>query len=304
MERYNSVSSYLKEKFGQKILKVSIDAGFTCPNRENGRRGCIFCGEDGAGEFAASRSLSITEQIESQIEFLKHKSKTDKYIAYFQSFTNTYGNVVDLRKKYYEALDHPNIVGISIATRPDCIDKKIADLLYEISKIKETWVELGFQTSNEGTAKLINRGYRNTELIKSINLLHNRGIKTIVHLIFGLPYETNIDWLNSIKFINELPIWGIKFHSLYIYRDSLLYDYYLKHKFNILERQEYVDGVCSAIEILREDIVIHRITGDPDKKKLYLPKWPMDKIRVIGNINKELKEKKIIQGKKPYLQEV
>lgn len=296
MQRYNNLSTYMKKTFGEKILKVSIDGGFTCPNRLNGKKGCIFCGDEGAGEFAGSRRLSITEQIDSQIKFLKHKSKSDKYIAYFQSFTNTFAPVEVLRKKYYEALNHPNIVGISIATRPDCIDEDIKDLLSEISKQYETWVELGFQTSNEETAKIINRGYENSIFKEQVLLLHNRGIKTITHIIFGLPFETHEDFMNTVKYINSLPIWGVKFHSLYIYEDSPLYKYYLNTMFKIIEREEYIDAVCDAIEILRQDIIIHRITGDPDKNKLFKPIWPKDKIKVIGNINKELKERDIMQG--------
>lgn len=296
MQRYNNLSTYMKKTFGEKILKVSIDGGFTCTNRLNGKKGCIFCGDEGAGEFAGSRRLSITEQIDSQIKFLKHKSKSDKYIAYFQSFTNTFAPVEVLRKKYYEALNHSNIVGISIATRPDCIDEDIKDLLSEISKQYETWVELGFQTSNEETAKIINRGYENSIFKEQVLLLHNRGIKTITHIIFGLPFETHEDFMNTVKYINSLPIWGVKFHSLYIYEDSPLYKYYLNTMFKIIEREEYIDAVCDAIEILRQDIIIHRITGDPDKNKLFKPIWPKDKIKVIGNINKELKERDIMQG--------
>ena len=296
MQRYNNLSTYMKKTFGEKILKVSIDGGFTCPNRLNGKKGCIFCGDEGAGEFAGSRRLSITEQIDSQIKFLKHKSKSDKYIAYFQSFTNTFAPVEVLRKKYYEALNHPNIVGISIATRPDCIDDDIKDLLSEISKRYETWVELGFQTSNEVTAKIINRGYENIVFKNQVLSLHNKGIKTIAHMIFGLPFETHEDFMNTVKYINSLPIWGVKFHSLYIYEDSPLYKYYLNTMFKIIEREEYIDAVCDAIEILRQDIIIHRITGDPDKNKLFKPIWSKDKIKVIGNINKELKERDIMQG--------
>lgn len=296
MQRYNNLSAYMKKTFGEKILKVSIDGGFTCPNRLNGKKGCIFCGDEGAGEFAGSRRLSITEQIDSQIKFLKHKSKSDKYIAYFQSFTNTFAPVEVLRKKYYEALNHPNIVGISIATRPDCIDEDIKDLLSEISKRYETWVELGFQTSNEVTAKIINRGYENIVFKNQVLSLHNKGIKTIAHMIFGLPFETHEDFMNTVKYINSLPIWGVKFHSLYIYEDSPLYKYYLNTMFKIIEREEYIDAVCDAIEILRQDIIIHRITGDPDKNKLFKPIWSKDKIKVIGNINKELKEREIMQG--------
>lgn len=296
MQRYNNLSTYMKKTFGEKILKVSIDGGFTCPNRLNGKKGCIFCGDEGAGEFAGSRRLSITEQIDAQIKFLKHKSKSDKYIAYFQSFTNTFAPVEVLRKKYYEALNHPNIVGISIATRPDCIDDDIKDLLSEISKRYETWVELGFQTSNEVTAKIINRGYENIVFKNQVLSLHNKGIKTIAHMIFGLPFETHEDFMNTVKYINSLPIWGVKFHSLYIYEDSPLYKYYLNTMFKIIEREEYIDAVCDAIEILRQDIIIHRITGDPDKNKLFKPIWSKDKIKVIGNINKELKERDIMQG--------
>ncbi|WP_300409008.1 TIGR01212 family radical SAM protein [Lagierella sp.] len=299
MERYNSLSSYLKNRFGEKILKVSIDGGFTCPNRLNGNRGCIFCGEDGAGEFSGSRKLSITEQIDSQIKFLEHKSKSSKYMAYFQSFTNTFASPETLKSKYYEALNHPNILGISVATRPDCIDDNVLEILEEISKSHELWVELGFQSSKQSTVKLINRGYENHVFQRAVMSLHKKGIKTVAHIIFGLPNESHENWMDTVRFVNSLPVWGIKFHSLYIYKDSLIYDYYLNNRFKILQRDEYIDGVCDAIAILSKDIVIHRLTGDPDKKKLFLPKWPVDKIRVIGTINKKLKERNIFQGAKP-----
>lgn len=296
INRYNTLNSYFKNKYGEKILKVSLDGGFSCPNRENGLKGCLFCSEKGAGEFAGSRNLSITEQITEQIEFLKNKSKSNKYIAYFQNFTNTYDTVENLEKVYFEALNNENIIGIAIATRADCLNDKIIDLLDLINKKFELWIELGFQTSNEKTANLIRRGYDNSVFSKAVDKLKKKNIKIVTHLIFGLPYEIEEDWINSIKYISDLNIWGIKFHSLYIQNDSDIYNYYIENKFTLISKKEYVSIVCKAISLIPKDYIVHRITGDGDKSKLYLPKWSADKLSVIGAINKELKLKDIYQG--------
>ena len=200
INRYYSLSDYFKNKYGNKILKLSINGGFSCPNRENGLNGCLFCSEDGSGKFAGSSNLSIAKQIKEQIEFLKFKSKSEMYIAYFQSFTNTYDKVENLRKKYFEALSHENIIGLAIATRPDCIDDDMINLFKEINKNKELWIELGFQTSNEETASIVRRGYVNKVFEDTLKKLNNAGIKTVTHLIFGLPYETEEDWLKSNLF--------------------------------------------------------------------------------------------------------
>lgn len=296
INRYRTLGSYFKDEYGEKILKLSLNGGFSCPNRENGLRGCLFCSDEGSGEFAGNIKMSITEQIEEQMEFLKNKSKSDKYTAYFQSFTNTYDNVIALKDKYYEALNNESIIGVAIATRPDCLDDEIIDLLGEINEKYELWIELGFQTSNEKTANLIRRGYNNEVFNLAVNRLKDKNIKVVTHLIFGLPEEKEEDWISSIKYIANLNIWGVKFHSLYIQKNSDIYEYYLKNKFNLITKEEYVSIVGKAISLIPKDYIVHRITGDADKSKLFLPKWSADKLSVIGAINKELKERGIRQG--------
>lgn len=232
------------------------------------------------------------------MDFLSHKNTSNKYIAYFQNFTNTYDTVGNLRKKYYLALEHDMIKGLAIATRPDCIDDEITELLMEINESYELWVELGFQTSNESTASLIRRGYDNETFINAFNKLDKAGIKVVTHLIFGLPEEDYNDWINSVKFISKLNIWGIKFHNLFIQYDSDIYNYYLENKFKFISKDEYVEIVCEAIRLIPKDTIVHRLTGDGDKSKLFMPKWSADKLSVIGTIQKELKLKNIYQGDK------
>ncbi|WP_242491894.1 TIGR01212 family radical SAM protein [Miniphocaeibacter massiliensis] len=290
------LNDYFKDKYGKKILKLSINAGFSCPNRENGLNGCLFCSEAGSGEFGGNVKKSITEQIEEQIKFLSYKNKSDSYIAYFQSFTNTYDSIDNLKRKYFEALNHEKVIGLAIATRPDCINNSIINLLEEINEKYELWVELGFQTSNENTAKLIRRGYINEVFKNTVNKLNNSKIKTVAHLIFGLPYESEKDWLNSINYLANKNLWGIKFHSLYIQKNSDLYDFYLKNKFKIIDKEEYISIVSKALGLIPKEYVVHRVTGDADKTELFLPKWSADKLSVICSIQKKLKEDSILQG--------
>lgn len=296
MNRYYTLSDYFKEKYGYKILKLSVNGGFTCPNRINGLKGCLFCSDLGSGEFGEDSSLSIREQIVRQKNFLKHKNKANKYIAYFQSFTNTFDKIENLENKYYEALNCDTIIGLAIATRPDCIDDKVIELLKEINEKYELWVELGFQTSNAKTANLIRRGYDNSVFIDAVGRLNSAGIKVVSHLIFGLPNENVEDWVNSVDFISKMNLWGVKFHSLYIQKNSDLYKYYLENNFKIISKDEYTDMVCRAISLIPKNYVVHRLTGDADKTQLYLPKWSADKLSVIGLIQKKLKIKNIVQG--------
>ena len=296
INRYNTLNDYFINKYGEKILKLSINGGFSCPNRINGMKGCLFCSEKGSGEFGGDINLSIENQIYEQKEFLKYKNKSNKYIAYFQSFTNTFDSINNLRRKYYGALNCEEIIGIAIATRPDCISEDIIELLKEINEKYELWVELGFQTSNEYTGNIIRRGYNNNDFEKAVELLDKADIKAVAHIIFGLPKEDKNDWLNTIKYIADKKLWGIKFHSLYIQKNSDLYEYYDEYKFNIIEKEEYIDIVCKAISLIPKQWVIHRITGDGDKKELFLPKWSADKLSIISSIQKSLKDKNIYQG--------
>ena len=295
MQRYNDLSSYLKEKFGSKLLKLSIDGGFSCPNRKNGKSGCKFCSESGSGEFTTKRK-SITEQLNAQIEFLKEKDKNNGYIAYFQSYTNTFLPLEELRKMYYEAINFPNVKVLSIATRADCFNEEIYNLLEELNEKIEVWIELGLQSSNEKTRNNMNIGYSTETFENCVKKLKELNIKTIFHIIFGLPNETKIDYKNTIDYVNTKKPWGIKIHSLYIQNDCELYEEYLKNSFKVITWDEYINALIMAIENLDKDIIIHRLTGDGDKEKLIAPLWSKDKIKTIGEISKILKQKNSYQG--------
>ena len=295
MQRYNDLSSYLKEKFGSRLLKLSIDGGFSCPNRKNGKKGCKFCSENGSGEFTTRRK-SITEQLNAQINFLKDKDKYNGYIAYFQSYTNTFLPVEELRKMYYEAINFPNVKVLSIATRADCFNEEIYNLLEELSEKIEVWIELGLQSSNEKTRNSMNIGYSTETFENCVKRLKELNIKTIFHIIFGLPNETKEDYKNTIDYVNTKKPWGIKIHSLYIQNDCELYEEYLKNSFKVITWDEYIDALIMAIENLDKDIIIHRLTGDGDKEKLVAPLWSKDKIKTIGEISKILKQKNSYQG--------
>lgn len=295
MQRYNDLSSYLKEKFGSRLLKLSIDGGFSCPNRKNGKKGCKFCSESGSGEFTTKRK-SITEQLNAQIKFLKDKDKYNGYIAYFQSYTNTFLPVEELRKMYYEAINFPNVKVLSIATRADCFNEEIYNLLEELNEKIEVWIELGLQSSNKKTRNNMNIGYSTETFENCVKRLKELNIKTIFHIIFGLPNETKIDYKNTIDYVNTKKPWGIKIHSLYIHNDCELHEEYLKNNFEVLTWDEYIDALIMAIENLDKDIIIHRLTGDGDKEKLIAPLWSKDKIKTIGEISKILKQKNSYQG--------
>ncbi|MFP5494442.1 TIGR01212 family radical SAM protein [Parvimonas sp. G1641] len=295
MQRYNDLSSYLKEKFGSRLLKLSIDGGFSCPNRKNGKKGCKFCSESGSGEFTTKRK-SITEQLNAQIKFLKDKDKYNGYIAYFQSYTNTFLPVEELRKMYYEAINFPNVKVLSIATRADCFNEEIYNLLEELNEKIEIWIELGLQSSNEKTRNNMNIGYSTETFENCVKRLKEINIKTIFHIIFGLPNESKEDYKNTIDYVNTKKPWGIKIHSLYIQNDCELHEEYLKNNFKVLTWDEYIDALIMAIENLDKDIIIHRLTGDGDKEKLVAPLWSKDKIKTIGEISKILKQRNSYQG--------
>ena len=292
----NLLNDYLKQTFGCKVYKISLNAGLTCPNRDGtlDNRGCIFCSKGGSGDFAQSPKLSITEQIEQGKNLVSKKITNGKYIAYFQAYTNTYGPIEYLKKIYYEAANHPDIVAISIATRPDCINEEIATLLFELNKIKPVFVELGLQTSNEDSAIFIRRGYKNEVFEKSISLLS--GLNIVVHVIIGLPNETTSDIINTIKYINQFPIQGVKLQLLHILKDTDLYDYYTKNPFNILTLEQYGDILMACVKHLRSDIVIHRLTGDGPKKILVEPLFSANKRMVLNYINNRLRTENIVQG--------
>mgnify|MGYP000203499650 FL=1 len=289
---YLSFNKYLKDKFGQKVYKISLDGGFTCPNRDGktGTRGCIFCSKGGSGDFAESREMSITEQIESGKKKVEKKIKSGKYIAYFQAFTNTYAPVEMLRQKYEEAINHPDIVALSIATRPDCLGDDVLRLLDEMNKIKPVFVELGLQTIHQKSAKYIRRGYDLSVYDKAVRDLNEIGVNIVVHVILGLPNESENDMLETVKYVCESGANGIKLQLLHVIDGTDLAKDYEKGLFKTLEFDEYVNLIVKCVKIIPKDIVIHRLTGDGAKKDLIAPLWSADKKRVLNAINKALRE--------------
>lgn len=289
---YLSFNKYLKDKFGQKVYKISLDGGFTCPNRDGktGTRGCIFCSKGGSGDFAESREMSITEQIESGKKKVEKKIKSGKYIAYFQAFTNTYAPVEMLRQKYEEAINHPDIVALSIATRPDCLGDDVLRLLDEMNKIKPVFVELGLQTIHQKSAKYIRRGYDLSVYDKAVRDLNKIGVNVVVHVILGLPNESENDMLETVKYVCESGANGIKLQLLHVIDGTDLAKDYEKGLFKTLEFDEYVNLIVKCVKIIQKDIVIHRLTGDGAKKDLIAPLWSADKKRVLNAINKALRE--------------
>ncbi|MDD6620408.1 MAG: TIGR01212 family radical SAM protein [Eubacteriales bacterium] len=285
--KYYSLNNYLKDTFGCKVYKISLDAGFTCPNRDGtiGTQGCVFCSAGGSGDFAQSSRLTITQQIEKGKELVSSKIKSGKYIAYFQAYTNTYAPVNILREKYYEALNHKDIVALSIATRPDCLDEDVINLLDEINKIKPIFVELGLQTIHEKTAEYIRRGYTLDIYDKAVKDLKGIGVNVVVHVILGLPNETKADMLETVKYVCQSRIDGIKLQLLHVLKNTDLERDYLDGKFSVLEFDEYIDLIKDCLEIIPENIVIHRLTGDGAKKDLIAPLWSADKKRVLNAIN-------------------
>lgn len=289
---YLSFNKYLKDKFGQKVYKISLDGGFTCPNRDGkiDTRGCIFCSKGGSGDFAQNRDLSITEQIESGKKIVEKKIKSGKYIAYFQAFTNTYAPVETLKAKYSEAINHPDIVALSIATRPDCLGDDVIELLDEMNKIKPVFVELGLQTIHSDSAKYIRRGYSLEVYNEAVKKLKNIGVNIVVHIILGLPNESEEDMLESVKYVCQSQIDGIKLQLLHIIAGTDLAKDYEKGLFKTLEFDEYVELIAKCVAIIPKNIVIHRLTGDGAKKDLIAPLWSADKKRVLNAINKALRE--------------
>lgn len=297
ISRYNQFNAWLKNKFGERTLKICIDGGFSCPNRDGtkGCGGCIFCGERGSGE--NTQRIDISTQVKNHLNSYK-ADRAHKFIAYFQNFSNTYDKVDVLKKKYDSALVDDRIVALGIATRPDCIDENIVQLLSEYQEKYYVYVELGFQTANEKVAQNFNRGYSNKDFINAVNLLNKYNIDIVTHLMVGLPFEEDTDIEDSVKFINSLNIRGIKIHSTYIIRDTVLEDLYKQGKYNPITLEYYVDKVCNIISLLRKDIVVCRITGDAPKDMLVEPKWNARKKIVLNAINNELEKRNIFQGDK------
>lgn len=296
---YRSLDYMLRERFGEKVYKVALNGGMSCPNRDGtlGTGGCIFCSQGGSGDFAADAALSVSSQIDAQIAALERKRPIKKYIAYFQAYTNTYGPTEYLRRIYTEAISHPRIVAMSIGTRPDCLGKEVLDLLEEMNRIKPVWVELGLQTIHERTAEYIRRGYPLSCFEEAAENLRSRGIEVIVHTILGLPGESREDICAMMEYLNEKDIQGVKLQLLHVLKGTdLAYDY-AAGKFRVFEREEYLDVLIACLERLRPEIVIHRITGDGPKELLLAPLWASRKREVLNLLHHRMKELGSYQGK-------
>lgn len=292
MERIYSINKYLKEQFGSKVVKLSLDGGFTCPNRDGskGYGGCIFCSSEGSGELASD--------IPQQMELLSEKwPNVDKYLAYFQSHTSTYAPVEQLRKQYYQALEKENVVGIVIATRPDCLGDDVLELLDEINQKHFLWVEMGLQTIHEDTASLINRCYTLDVYDKAVENLNRLNIKYVTHLILGLPGETREDMINSVKYVCKNDIFGIKIHMLNVVKGSQMEKMFPDYC-SFDNPEEYVEFVCDLLEIIPENVTIHRMTGDVPRHLLISPEWSYKKRTILNGITHELKRRNSHQGSK------
>lgn len=296
---FYSANDYYKKIFGEKIIKLAIDGGFTCPNRDGtlSNKGCIFCSGKGSGDFAGSRSLSIKEQYIQMREKMSAKWSKGKYMMYFQAYTNTYAPVDKLRQLYNEAIACDDVVALSIATRPDCINNDILLLLEELSKKVYICVELGLQTSKEESINIINRCYENIVYKQAIENLNKIGIDTVTHIILGLPGENYEDMLNSVNYAVNCGTKGLKLQLLHIIKGTALYDLYSENPFNIFTLEEYVDTVVNIIESIPQNIVIHRITGDANKAELFEPWWSLNKRKVLNSISKEFINRNSWQGK-------
>lgn len=298
-KRYYSLDYYLKQTYGEKLYKIALDGGMTCPNRDGtlGVRGCIFCSAGGSGDFAGDRRTSITEQIEAGKDQSIRKHSGSSYIAYFQAYTNTYAPVSYLRSVFTEAINHPDIRILSIATRPDCLNDDVLALLAELNKKKPVWVELGLQTIHEETAQFIRRGYKLPVFEDALRKLRKIGITVIVHTILCLPGESREMMLDTIRYLNTQDIQGIKLQLLHILKHTDLADYYEKHPFYLPSQEEYYELLGMCICSLRPDIVIHRLTGDGPKQLLVAPLWTGNKRQVLNGMQRYFKEQNIWQGK-------
>lgn len=287
-KRYHTLNYFYKNKFKQKVFKVSLNGGFTCPNKVKTGKGCIFCSLSGSGDYAGDKNKDLVTQFNEIKESLHKKWPKALYIGYFGANTNTYAPLKELKEKYEIILKLSNVVGLSISTRCDAIEDDVLDYLTELNKKTFLIVELGLQSSNENTLKYINRGHDLKSFENMVKKLKERNINVVVHIINGLPYETKEDMINTIKYLNKLKIDGIKIHMLYILKNTELESIYKKEKFKLLSKEEYINIVCDQLELLDENIVIHRITGDPKEEDLVKPNWLIKKFCVLNDIDKEM----------------
>lgn len=296
-KRYHTLNYFYQTKFGHKVCKISLNAGFSCPNKKNGT-GCIFCSPSGSGDFAGKVEDDLLTQFEAQRKMMLAKWPDAKLIGYFQAGTNTYAPLSVLKEKYELILNLPNVIGLSIATRSDAISNETLDYLEELSKRTFLTIELGLQSIHEKTLKYIHRGHTLANFEAMVKKLKERNINVVVHIINGLPGETKDDMLATVKYVNSLGIQGIKIHMLHVIKNTYLAEAYQKNPFPILTKEEYIDIVCDELELLDPKIVIHRITGDPKKEDLIAPEWLLKKFCVLNDIDKEMKKRNSYQGKR------
>lgn len=297
-KRYHTLDYYYKNRFHEKVFKVSLNAGFSCPNIDGtvGFGGCIYCSKSGSGEFAGNKEDAIEKQFKEIKNMMLKKWPKAKYIGYFQAHTNTYAPVEELKKLYEKILSQENVIGLNIATRPDAISKECLDYLIKLNKKTYLTIELGLQTSKEETSKLINRCHSLECFEEMVKTLRKNNINVVVHIINGLPYETKEDMLNTVKYLNKLDIQGIKIHMLSILKNTPLEILYKKEHFKTLTKEEYIDIVINQLELLRPEIVINRITGDPKQDDLVEPDWLLKKFCVLNDIDKEMVKRNTYQG--------
>lgn len=295
-ERYNHLNTFLKNKFGERTLKICVDAGFTCPNRDGlvGTGGCIFCSEKGSGEHIKS-FLDIPKQVQNHLNSYRG-TRANKFIVYFQNFTNTYDSIENLKLKYDSALIDDRIVGLAIATRPDCINENIAKLLKSYSAKYYVSVELGLQTSNDTTGDLINRCYTSNDFTNAVNILNKYGIDVITHIMVGLPFETIEDLENTVTFINNHNIQGLKIHSCYVVKNTVLADMYNKKLYTPISLEYYIDSVIFILTHIKNSVIIHRISGDAPKDLLVAPEWNLHKKLVLNGVHKIMGKNNLWQG--------
>lgn len=297
-KRYHTLNYFYKNKFGIKVFKVSLNGGFSCPNLDGriGYGGCIYCSKSGSGEFGGDKEDSLEEQFLKMKEVVNKKHIPCKYIGYFQARTNTYASLDVLKEKYECILKQDDVIGLNIATRCDAISDDCLDYLEELSKRTFLTIELGIQTIHEKTSILINRCHSLKQFEDMVIKLRKRNINVCVHIINGLPYETEEMMLDTVRYLNKLDIQGIKIHMLYIIKDTVIDTMYKKERFKILSKEEYIDIVIKQLELLRPEIVINRITSDPDKETLVEPRWLVDKCQLLNDIDKEMKRRNTYQG--------
>ncbi len=296
MERYLHLNSWLKKKFGQRVLKICVDGGFSCPNRDGkcGVGGCIFCGESGSGTL--KRQLSITEQIQNHLKSYRGE-RAEKFIVYFQNFTNTYDSLENLKRKYDEALFcSDKIVGLSVATRPDCINEEIVGLLKSYSDRFFVQVELGLQTANDETGELINRGYSTCTFEKAVRLMSEKNLDVVAHIMVGLPNETMEDLKQTVEFLNSQKIAGLKIHSTYVTCGTRLCQMFEQGEYVPLQLEEYLDAVVYVLTHINSQVVIHRLSGDAPKEQLVAPIWNAHKKLVLNGVDRILREQNLVQG--------